>query len=41
MDRGYGALRCKAFRVPHMGNIYIDDLIEYLAVIDELLLEIK
>ena len=41
MDRGYGPLRCKAFRVAHMGNIYIDDLIEYLAVIDELLLEIK
>ena len=41
MDRGYGPLRCKAFRVAHMGNIYMDDLIEYLAVIDELLLEIK
>jgi len=41
MDRGYGPLRCKAFRVAHMGNIYIDDLTEYLAVIDELLLEIK
>ena len=41
MDRGYGPLRCKAFRVPHMGNIYFDDLNEYLNVIDELLLEIK
>ena len=41
MDRGYGSLRCKAFRVPHMGNIYFDDLNEYLNVIDELLLEIN
>ena len=41
MDRGYGVLRCKAFRVAHMGNIYIDDLIEYLEVIDKLLLEIR
>jgi len=41
MDRGYGALRCKAFRVAHMGNIYKDDLTEYLNAIDELLKEIK
>ena len=41
MDRGYGALRCKAFRVAHMGNIYIDDLTEYLNLVDELLKEIK
>ena len=41
MDRGYGVLRCKAFRIAHMGNIYINDLTEYLKVIDELLLEIK
>ena len=41
MDRGYGDLRCKAFRVAHMGNIYMDDLTEYLTLIDQLLLEIK
>jgi aspartate aminotransferase-like enzyme len=41
MDRGYGTLRCKAFRVAHMGNIYIDDLTEYLNLVDELLKEIK
>jgi aspartate aminotransferase-like enzyme len=39
MDRGYGVLRCKAFRIAHMGNIYMDDLTEYLSVIDELLKE--
>ena len=41
MDRGYGDLRYKAFRIAHMGNIYFEDLNEYLNVIDELLLEIK
>ena len=41
MDRGYGDLRCKAFRVAHMGNIYMDDLTEYLTLIDQLLPEIK
>ena len=41
MDRGYGSLRYKAFRIAHMGNIHFDDLDEYLNVIDELLLEIK
>ena len=30
MDRGYGKLRGKAFRIPHMGNIYMKDLEEYL-----------
>ena len=30
MDRGYGSLRGKAFRIPHMGNIYMEDLEEYL-----------
>ena len=41
MDRGYGTLRGKAFRVAHMGNIHMDDLTEYLNIIDDLLLEIK
>ena len=41
MDRGYGDLRYKAFRIAHMGNIYFEDLNEYLNVIDELLVEIK
>ena len=41
MDRGYGSLRTKAFRVAHMGNVYMDDLTEYLNIIDELLAEIK
>ena len=26
MDRGYGKLKGKAFRIPHMGNIYLSDL---------------
>jgi len=37
MDRGYGNLRGKVFRIPHMGNIYMDDLVEYLNVIDEVI----
>ena len=41
MDRGYGPLRYKAFRIAHMGNIFNDDLKEYLNTIDELLKEIK
>ena len=41
MDRGYGPLRGKAFRIAHMGNIYFDDLNEYLNTIDELIPEIK
>ena len=27
MDRGYGNLRGKAFRIAHLGNIYQSDLI--------------
>ena len=30
MDRGYGKLRGKAFRISHMGNIMTEDLYEYL-----------
>tara|TARA_B100000900_G_scaffold231906_2_gene196967 strand:+ start:5656 stop:6750 length:1095 start_codon:yes stop_codon:yes gene_type:complete len=30
MDRGYGQLRGDVFRISHMGNIYENDLIEYL-----------
>ena len=30
MDRGYGNLRGKAFRIPHMGNIYMNDLKDYI-----------
>ena len=41
MDRGYGVLRCKAFRIAHMGNIYFDDLNEYLNIINELIPEIQ
>ena len=37
MDRGYGTLRCKAFRIPHMGNIYMDDLVEYLNLFGKLI----
>lgn len=37
MDRGYGSLRGKAFRVAHMGNVYMDDLVEYLNEFDEVL----
>ena len=37
MDRGYGPLRGKAFRVAHMGYVYMNDLIEYLSAFDEVL----
>ena len=34
MDRGYGKFRYKTFRIPHMGNIYLDDLKEYLNIFE-------
>tara|TARA_Y100000590_G_C15688841_1_gene1002663 strand:+ start:330 stop:1415 length:1086 start_codon:yes stop_codon:yes gene_type:complete len=41
MDRGYGKLRGDVFRIPHMGNIYMNDLTEYLRNIDEVLCQLK
>ena len=35
MDRGYGDLKGKVFRIPHMGNIFIKDLTEYLEIFKE------
>ena len=35
MDRGYGKLRGKAFRIAHMGNVGMEDLNEYLENFDE------
>ena len=37
MDRGYGSLKGKVFRIPHMGNVYMDDLKEYLETMDEVI----
>jgi len=37
MDRGYGPMRGKAFRLAHLGNLYLNDLIEYLSYFDEAL----
>ena len=37
MDRGYGKLRGKAFRIAHMGNVFRSDLEEYLNNFDEVL----
>jgi aspartate aminotransferase-like enzyme len=37
MDRGYGNLKGKVFRIPHMGNVYMDDLKEYLNKIDSVI----
>ena len=37
MDRGYGNLKGKVFRIPHMGNVYMDDLKEYLEIMDEII----
>ena len=35
MDRGYGKLRGKAFRIAHMGNVELNDLKEFLYNFDE------
>ena len=35
MDRGYGDLKGKVFRIPHMGNIFMKDLTEYLEIFKE------
>ena len=35
MDRGYGKLRGKAFRIAHMGNIFMKDLVEYLEIFEK------
>ncbi|MAV64232.1 MAG: aminotransferase [Candidatus Marinimicrobia bacterium] len=32
MDRGYGKLKGKVFRIAHMGNIFKQDLLEYLHI---------
>ena len=37
MDRGYGKLRGKAFRVAHMGNVMREDLTDYLNNFDEVI----
>ncbi len=37
MDRGYGKLRGKAFRISHMGNVFMDDLKDYLQKFEEVL----
>ena len=37
MDRGYGKLRGDAFRIAHMGNIEMKDLIEYLKKFNEVI----
>ena len=41
MDRGYGKLRGQVFRIPHMGNVYMNDLSEYLEHMDEVLCQLK
>ena len=41
MDRGYGKLRSKAFRIAHMGNVTPELLAEYLGVFDETLNEVS
>ena len=37
MDRGYGKYKGIAFRIHHMGNIYKNDLNEYLNAFDEVI----
>ena len=41
MDRGYGNLKGKVFRIPHMGNVYFNDLKEYLENLDEVICSLK
>ena len=41
MDKGYDLLRIKAFRISHMGNIYINNLVEYLEIFDEIIKNLK
>ena len=37
MDQGYGKLKGEAFRIPHIGDMQMDTLNEYLGGIDEFL----
>ena len=41
MDRGYGKLRGQAFRIAHMGNVYLKDLTDYLSNFDHVLSELN
>jgi len=41
MDRGYGKLRRKVFRIAHMGSVMMDDLKEYLMVWDQVLASLE
>ncbi len=41
MDRGYGNLRGKVFRIAHMGSVMMDDLKEYLMVWDQVLASLE
>ena len=34
-DDGYGKIKGKTFRIPHMGDMQVEDLQDFLAVIDE------
>jgi len=39
LDRGYGNLKGEVFRISHMGSIRPDDLAEFLAIFDNILLK--
>ena len=41
MDCGYGKLRGKAFRIAHMGNVYLEDLKDYLSNFNQVLTELN
>jgi aspartate aminotransferase-like enzyme len=36
-DDGYGKIKGKTFRIPHMGDMQLADLQEFLAIVDEIL----
>ncbi|MED5474794.1 MAG: alanine--glyoxylate aminotransferase family protein [Candidatus Neomarinimicrobiota bacterium] len=41
MDRGYGKLRGKTFRIPHMGNLKLTDIDDFLNNFDDVLDKLK
>ena len=41
MDRGYGKLRGKTFRIPHMGNLKLTNIDDFLNNFDDVLDKLK
>ena len=41
MDNGYGKIKNKTFRIPHMADMTMADLQEYFALLEELLPQVR